>query len=191
MRKSYAIANCRVSRSEQLLSGSLGRQNIAVEKKAQELGVDIIRIWAGSVSSKKWANIDRKDLEEMIQVCKKNPKIKYAIFDEVDRFMRSMLEVGHFIVEFKKVGVDVVFASQPTLGIDTATNTLLLMLEAYKAEGSNEERQRKSISGQTAALKEGRYPFVPKPGYMRGTVRGVPIIHPERGPALRNVLIRL
>lgn len=184
-----AIANYRVSSNKQLLSGSLDRQEKAVLKAAKELGVEIVRYWSGSVSSKKWSNIDRKDLEEMLDTCRKNPYIKYAIFDELDRFMRSMLELAHFIVEFKKLGVKVVFASQPNLKTDTAADTLILMLEAYKAEGSNEERQNKSIKGQTNALNDGRYPFCPKPGYKKGSLKGVPEIHEIRGPILRATLL--
>lgn len=184
-----AIANYRVSSDEQLLNGSLGRQETSVINAAEVLGVKIVRYWSGSVSSKKWENIDRDDLEEMLTECKRNPNIKYAIFDELDRFMRSMLEVGYFIVQFKKLGVQVKFASQPNLKSDTAADTLLLMLEAFKAEGSNEERQKKSIDGQTTALQQGRYPFAPKPGYMGGSKPGIPEIHPIKGPALKKVLL--
>ena len=103
--------------------------------------------------------------------------------------MRSMLEIGHFLVEFQRLGVEVKFASQPTLNTKTATDTLLLMLEAYKAEGSNEERQRKSINGQTNALKEGRYTFVPKPGYVKGRQTGIHEVDQVKGPALKKVLL--
>ena len=160
-RRELDIANYRVSSDEQLLNNSLVRQEQSVTKAASELDVDIVRYWSGSVSSKKGLNVDRRDLQEMLDECKRNTKIKYAIFDELDRFMRSMLEIGYFLVQFKQLGVRVVFASQPNLKTDTAADTLLLMLEAFKAEGSNEERQRKSIAGQTTALKEGRYTFNP------------------------------
>lgn len=191
MKKVYAIANCRVSSDEQKLSGSLDRQGKSIELAAKELDVEILRTWSGSVSSKKGANVNRKDLEEMLELCKRDKRIKYVIIDELDRFMRSMLEIGYFLVLFNEVGVKIVFASQPNLRTDTAANTLLLMLEAFKAEGSNEERQRKSISGQTNALKEGRYTFCPKPGYMKGTKPGIHLMHPERGPALQRILKRL
>ncbi len=190
-RKVAAIANYRVSSDEQLLSNSLARQEQSVIRAAAELDVEIIQSWSGSVSSKKGSNIARKDLEEMLSVCKRNPAIKFAIFDELDRFMRAMLEAAYFIIEFKKLGVKIVFASQPNLKTDTAANTLLLMLEAYKAEGSNEERQRKSIAGQTAALLQGRYPFSPKPGYKRGYERGIQEIHEIRGPILQATLISI
>lgn len=191
MTKVFAIANCRVSSDEQLLNGSLGRQKTSVERAAIELNAELIKIWSGSESSKKGVNVNRTDLDEMLELCKKEKRIKYVIIDELDRFMRSMLEIGYFLVLFNKLGVKVVFASQPSLKTDTAADTLMLMLEAFKAEGSNEERQRKSISGQTAALQEGRYTFCPKPGYMKGTLSGIHVPHPERGPALQNVLKRL
>src|SRR5690606_10618204 len=130
-----------------------------------------------------------KDLEEMLELCKQNKQIKYVIIDELDRFMRSILEIGYFLVQFQNHGVKVVFASQPNLNTDNAANTLLLMLEAYKAEGSNEERIHKSISGHTTALNDGRYTFHPKAGYMKGTRTGIPEIHPVRGSALRDVLV--
>lgn len=189
--KALAIANYRVSSDEQLENGSIPRQKTAVEKASKILEADIVRTWSGSVSSKKWNNIERKDLEEMIAECKKNKRIKYAIFDEVDRFMRSMLEIGYFIVEFKKLGVEVKFASQPDLKTDTAADTLMLMLEAFKAEGSNEERQRKSITGLTEAIKNGKWPFQPKAGYRKGYVDGVPEIDEVRGFPLREAMLSM
>ena len=188
-KKILAIANCRVSSVEQEENNSLSRQATSVAAAAEKLGVEIIRVWSGSVSSKAGTNVKRKDLEEMLELCRHNKQIKYVIIDELDRFMRSILEIGYFLVQFKNHGVKVVFASQPNLNTDNAANTLMLMLEAYKAEGSNEERIHKSISGHTSALNDGRYTFHPKAGYMKGTRTGVPEIHPVRGVALRNVLV--
>lgn len=191
MAKVLAIANCRVSSDEQLQNGSLDRQQTSVEKAAIDLGAELIQVWSGSESSKKGVNVKRADLEEMLDLCKKEKRIKFVIIDELDRFMRSMLEIGYFLVLFNELGVEVVFASQPNLKTHTAADTLMLMLEAFKAEGSNEERQRKSISGQKAALEEGRYTYCPKPGYMKGSVAGIHLQHPERAPALAGVLKRM
>lgn len=192
-RQELALALCRVSSLEQLQNNSLNRQKDSVIKAAKELGVTIPEDgwWSGSVSSKRGTNLDRKDLQAMVERCKTDKRVKYIIVDELDRFMRSMLEIGYYLVEFKRLGAKVVFASQPNLKTDTAADTLMLMLEAFKAEGSNEERQRKSISGQTKALQEGRYTFSPKPGYKRGYERGIQEIDEVRGPALKEVLIRL
>jgi DNA invertase Pin-like site-specific DNA recombinase len=192
-RQTLALALCRVSSAEQLENNSLNRQREAVLKAAKKFNLHIPNDgwWSGSVSSKKGSNVNRKDLSAILDYCKKNKNVKYLIVDELDRFMRSMLEIGYFLIQFKLLGVGVIFASQPDLKTDTATDTLLLMFEAFKAEGSNEERQRKSIKGQEAALRQGRYPFVPKPGYRKGAIPGVPEIHPVRGRALRASLIRI
>ena len=122
-----AIANVRVSSDEQLKSNSLNRQEKAVREMAKKLDAELVHIWSGSVSSKKGNNIKRKDLKEMLDFCKRYKKVKYAIFDEPDRFMRSIFEFGYFIVEFKKLGVEVKFASKEELKMDTAADSLMLM----------------------------------------------------------------
>ncbi len=186
-----AITTCRVSSVEQLQNNSLNRQEQAVVAAAKELGAVIPSDgqWSGSVSSKAGTNINRKDLAEMLEYCRKHKAVKYLIVDEVDRFMRSVKELFYFEVEFEKLGVKVWYATQPDLNNDDHTAKLLKAIEVFKAEGTNVERQTKSIKGQTAALLTGRYPFAPKPGYKRGYERGIPEIHPTRGPALRKVLI--
>lgn len=191
-KKILALANCRVSSIEQLQNNSLSRQQTSVYVAAEKLEAEIIQVWSGSVSSKAGTNITRKDLLEMLEVCKKNKNIKYAIFDEYDRYMRSVNEGPYFEVLFDQLGVKVWYASESdAFNGNDAMAKFMRSMSAFKAEGSNEERQRKSISGQTTALKAGRYPFSPKPGYMKGASAGVPQIHPTRGPALRNVLIRI
>lgn len=186
-----AIGNCRVSSEEQLKNNSLPRQMQLVEDMAKNLNVELVRVWSGCVSAKVWTNIDRDDLNEMLAECKKNRRIKYAIFDEPDRFVRAMMETGWFFVEFRKLGVEVKFAAKPDLNTDNATNTLLLLLEMFKAEGSNEERQHKSIAGLTKAIEEGRYPFHPKIGYAEGCKAGVHIIDPQHGCIIKDILYRV
>lgn len=69
-----------------------------------------------------------------------------------------------FEVLFQQLGVKVWYASESdTFNGNDAMAKFMRTMSAFKAEGSNEERQRKSISGQTTALKEGRYTFNPKP----------------------------
>lgn len=188
-----AIALCRVSSAEQLANNSLSRQEDSVLRAAKELGVTIPKDywWSGSVSSKRGTNVDRKDLQWAIDTCKKNKQIKYIIVDEPDRFMRSIQEAAYFEVTFEQLGVTVWYASDPELNKGDLAAKLLKFTKYLSAEGSNEERQRKSIAGQTKALMEGRFPFAPKPGYKRGYERGIQEIHPVRGLALQAVLVRL
>lgn len=187
-----AIANCRVSSDEQLLNNSLARQKLSVDEAAVKLNAQITRYWSGSVSSKAGTNIKRKDLLEMLDFCKHNKKVKYAIFDEYDRFMRSVNEGPYFEVLFHQLGVKVWYASESdTFNGNDAMAKFMRTMSAFKAEGSNEERQRKSISGQTAALRQGRYTFAPKPGYKKGYERGIQEIHPIRGPLLQEALLKI
>jgi len=171
-----AIASCRVSTPEQRLNHSLSRQEENIIKAAKELGVIIPHDgwWKGDVSSKTGNNIKRKDLQEMLQYCEKHRDVKYLILDELDRFMRSLDEFFYFEVMFKKLGVKLHFASEPELNTKSdATSKLMRALTAFRAEGSNQERQHKSISGQEKAIRDGRWPFHPKPGYMRSLKPGI------------------
>lgn len=192
-RQTLALALCRVSSTEQLENNSLNRQRDAVLRAAESLSVTVPADgwWSGSVSSKRGTNVHRKDLQEIVDRCKKDKRVKYLIVDEPDRFMRSIDEAAYFEVTFKQLGVTVWYASDPELNKGDLSAKLLKFTKYLSAEGSNEERQNKSISGQTKALLEGRYPFSPKPGYRRGYERGVQEIHPVRGPALKTILIRI
>lgn len=187
-----AIANCRVSSDEQLQNNSLKRQRLSVIEAAQKLGVTIQKDgWSGSVSSKHGHNLDRRDIRQMLEYCDMHKNVRYLIVDEPDRFMRSIEEAMYLTVEFKKRGVKIWYASDDSLNNDDMSAKLMRFMKYFVAEGSNEERQRKSINGQVAALKEGRYTFCPKPGYMKvlGNDPGVHEIHPVRGKALQKVLI--
>lgn len=188
-----AIAICRVSTSEQLANGSLPRQRRRVLEAAKKLGATIPdEYWfSGNVSSKRGTNLKRKDLIAIIKLCKKDKRIKYVIVDEPDRFMRSIDEAIYYEVEFSKLGVKVWYASNDALNNGDLMSKIYKISEYWKAEGSNDERIQKSISGQTDALKAGRYPFHPKPGYRRGVLKGIPEIDEVRGPALKDVLERL
>jgi DNA invertase Pin-like site-specific DNA recombinase len=189
-RQIFAIANCRVSSAEQVKNNSLNRQRMSVESAADRLGTKIIKVWSQSVSSKAGTNIKRKDLLEMLDFCKQNKGVKYAIFDEYDRFMRSVNEGPYFEILFQEHGVKVWYASESeTFNGNDAMAKFMRTMSAFKAEGSNEERIRKSIAGQTTSLNQGRYPFSPKPGYKKGSERAIQEIHPIRGPILRDALL--
>lgn len=190
--KYQAIALCRVSSLEQLKNNSLVTQRGNVLGAAEQLGVTIPSdgLWAGQVSSKKGVNHNRKDLVEMYKYCQKHPRVQYLIVQEVDRFMRSPEEQTFWYVKFwYELKVRVWFADKPELNEDTHNASLFRFLEGWRAGGSNEERINKSISGHTTALKQGRWTFNPKPGYMKGRLNGIPEIHPVKGKALQEVLL--
>lgn len=191
-KENLAIALCRVSSIEQLKNNSLATQECNVLAAAEKLNVTIPKdgIWAGQVSSKKGVNYDRKDLLQMFEYCKKNKRVKYLIVQEVDRFMRSPDEQTYWWVRFwYELKVRIWFADKPELNEDTHIASLLRYMEGWKAGGSNEERISKSINGQTAALKNGRYTFHPKAGYKKGSVVGVHEIDSTKSPMLHKCFL--
>lgn len=172
MNKYLAITNCRVSSDEQLKNNSLNRQRASVLEAAKRLGVTIPKDdqWSGNVSSKRGGNYNRKYVREMLDYCKKHKQVKYLIVDEPDRFMRSIDEAFYWETEFReKVGVQIYYASDETLNGNNLMARLSRFMRYFTAEGSNEEGQRKSISGDTKAIREGRCPFHPKLGYKKGS----------------------
>ncbi|NLA42884.1 recombinase family protein [Candidatus Saccharibacteria bacterium] len=186
-----AIASCRVSSDEQLKNRSLERQRDAVTGAALKLGVTIPKDawWSGSVSSKRGKNIKRKDIAEMIEYCKKNKAVKYLIVDEPDRFMRSTKEAMYFEQVFELIGVKIWYASDDDLNSDNMSGKLMKFMKYFVAEGSNEERQSKSIDGLTKSLRLGYWPFQPKAGYKPGVIKGIPEIDSTRGYILRDCLL--
>lgn len=189
----WAIACCRVSSDEQLKNNSLKRQSESVKASAKQLGVYVPKdgIWSGSISSKRGTNVGRRDIAEMLDYCKRHRRVKYLIVDEPDRFMRSIQEAFYYEVEFGKLGVTVWYACDNQLNTGDMTSKMMRFMKYFVAEGSNEERQRKSINGDTTAVLEGRYPSHPKLGYMPGDRPAVHKVEPVIGEFMRSVLNRL
>lgn len=188
-----AIASCRVSSDEQLKNNSLNRQREAILSAAESLDVVIPSDgwWSGSISSRKGKNILRKDIQEMLRYCEKHKNVKFLIIDEPDRFMRSIDEAMYFEMEFRLVGVKVYYASDKDLNNEDLAAKLMKFMKYFVAEGSNEERQRKSVSGHVSALKDGRWPFQPPAGYRKGYISSIPEIDSDRGIALQEALLSI
>lgn len=186
--RNQAIALCRVSTHEQLENNSLNRQDEAIEKCADSLGLKIVQKWSGDVSSKRGKNLNRPDLKEMLEFCRKNKRVGYLLIDEPDRFMRSIKEAFYFETEFEKLGVKVWYASDAELNSDNLMAKMYRFMKYFTAEGSNEERIHKSIEAGKKSVREGRLPSGPKPGYMKGPTSGLHIVDPLSGPPLQQAL---
>ncbi|MBR3180759.1 recombinase family protein [Candidatus Saccharibacteria bacterium] len=189
-KKEKAIALCRVSTDEQLKNNSLNRQNEAVMMTAERHNLEIVRTWSGSASSKSGKNLERKDLKEMMDYCRRNKQIRYVIVDEPDRFMRSVHEAGWYFTELDKLNIKVLFSDEKMNNGDVLSK-LLIEVGLITGEMSNEERAKKTKAGHEKAIRDGRYPFVPPLGYMRGKIKGVHEIDPIVGPLLKAQLIRI
>ena len=169
-----SIALCRVSTAEQALTGnSLLRQGQNVQKASETLEAPIIKIWSLDQSSKAGKNLKRKDLAEMLIMCKQNKSIKYLIVDEIDRFMRSIDELYYFEVTFREVGVTVWYASQPELNSKDTMAKLNKLFKVFQAEASNDERISKSTNGLRDRVRLGYYPFPVPQGYRKTNTPGL------------------
>ena len=142
--KPKAIALCRVSTQGQARDGNLEPQEANVKKAADALDADLIKVWSLAVSSRKGKNINRKDLHEMIDYCKRYKSVKYLIVDEVDRFMRSIDEYYWWKMEFKQLGVRLVHANRPDIDPDDDRTVFDELIDVYRAEQSNNERIHKT-----------------------------------------------
>lgn len=155
----------------------------------RKLGVEIVKTWSGSISSKAGTNITRKDLLEMLQYCKQHKTVKFAIFQEYDRYMRSINEGPYFEVLFAMEGVKVWYASESDqFNGDDAMARFTRVMAAFRAESSNEERQKKSVNGHQFAINQGRYPFRALPGYTKSLVPGVHQWHKTQAEPWRYAL---
>jgi DNA invertase Pin-like site-specific DNA recombinase len=173
----YGVALCRVSTAQQKLEGnSLSAQEVRINRVARELfHCDIVRTWSLDISSRKGKNFKRKDLEEMLQYCKKNKRIKYLFVDEHDRYMRSVDEYyfwkGRF---FYEAGVTLVIAANPELALNPNSASMAMeFFGIWRGETSNEERITKTTEKMQARVAAGYFPGNVHTCYQQTKVRGL------------------
>lgn len=181
-----AIALCRVSTKGQELDGNLEPQKVNVQKAADLLEVELVKVWAVAVSSRKGKNVKRKDLREMHDYCKRYKSVKYIIIDEVDRFMRSIKEYYWWKVEFEQVGVEIRLASNPLIDPEEDRAIFDELIDVYRAEQSNNERIKKTPEKQKARIIAGYYPSNPHTGYRKSDIPGLHIPDEPNWSAMRD-----
>jgi DNA invertase Pin-like site-specific DNA recombinase len=184
--KEKAIALCRVSTQGQANDGNLVPQQENVQKAADVLGVDLVKVWALAVSSRKGKNLKRKDLIEMLEYCKRYKSVKYLIVDEVDRFMRSIEEYYWWKMEFKRINVRLVHANRPDIDPDDDRTVFDELIDVYRAEQSNNERIHKTPEKMMAKIRAGYYPSNPHTGYKTSDVPGLHLPDEPNWSAMRN-----
>lgn len=184
--KEKAIALCRVSTQGQANEGNLVPQQENVQRAADILGVDFVKVWALAVSSRKGKNLKRKDLIEMLDYCKRYRSVKYLIVDEVDRFMRSIEEYYWWKMEFKKIGVRLVHANRPDINPDDDRAVFDELIDVYRAEQSNNERIKKTPEKMMAKIRAGYYPSNPHTGYKTSDIPGLHVPDEPNWSAMRN-----
>ena len=171
--RTKAIALCRVSTQGQANDGNLVPQQENVQRAAEILNTELVQIWSLAVSSRKGKNMNRKDLREMHDYCKRYRSVKYLLVDEVDRFMRSIDEYFWWKMEFKKLGVRIIFATRPDIDPDDDRAVFDELIDIYRAQQSNQERITKTPSKMKSKLLAGYYPSNPHTGYKRSDIPGL------------------
>lgn len=170
-----AIALCRVSSKDQLLSRSLELQGKSVERMAKELDAEIVKIWSIKQSSNKGKNLTRADMKEALVFCRRNKSVEYFLVDKVNRYMREMEMLFYFKVRFQQLGVRLVFCDpgQRDLNGDTLEAKWKLAQKAYDAEADNQERKELAQSRMIEIYNEGYYLSHPHSGYKTSSVKGL------------------
>jgi DNA invertase Pin-like site-specific DNA recombinase len=171
------IALCRVSTTQQKLEGnSLSAQEIRINKVAHELfNCEIVHTWSLDISSRKGKNYKRRDLEEMLQFCKKHKRIKYLFVDEYDRYMRSVDEYYMWKARFfYEADVTLVIAANPELALSPNSASMAIeFFSVWRGETSNEERIIKTTEKMQARVAAGYFPGNVHTCYQQTKVRGL------------------
>lgn len=184
--KEKAIALCRVSTQGQANEGNLVPQQESVQKAADILGVELVKVWSLAVSSRKGKNLKRKDLVAMLEYCKRYRSVKYLIVDEVDRFMRSIDEYFFWKMQFKIAGVRLVHANRPDINPDDDRAVFDELIDVYRAEQSNNERIHKTPEKMMAKIRAGYYPSNPHTGYRTSDIPGLHIVDEPNWSAMHD-----
>lgn len=186
--KERAVALCRISSVDQESGHSLDAQEISVRKMAEELDVEIIKLWRITQSSKAGSNLTRKDLAEIKDYCKRDKKVKYLLLDRVSRLMREVEFMMVYAFELKQLGVKIIYCdpSQRNLNADNQVSLLMKFMEGYKAEQENTERRQTVVARMQARYAAGFYLSHPHQGYMKSDIPGLHIPDPIRFKPLQD-----
>lgn len=175
--REQGISSHRISSAGQSEGHSLEAQNSSTTHMAESMNVEIVRSWSIVQSSNKGKNIKRKDLQEILAYCKGHRRVKYLFLDRVNRLMREMMAMVHYIVELEAMGVKVMFCdpTQQYLNGNDQLSRLMLIIEGFKAEQENKERAETTVSRMKSRYAAGYYLSHPHAGYMKSETPGIHI----------------
>ncbi len=189
--KREAVALCRVSSVSQRVEGSsLESQEKHVYDFAESLNIEIDKLWSVDVSSKAGQNIDRKDLMEILDYCKKHRYVKYFVVDKVNRLMREITMFYWFIQELLFIGVRTYFADpqQQDLNRDDQIAQLKMFLAIYESERDNKERAYTTLTRMKDKYLSGYRLTSPLQGYRKSSIPGIFEPDPIRFPLLQSTM---
>lgn len=158
-----AIIYCRVSTTEQALSGtSLTSQEKICRSYASNNSYDVLKIFIERGESAKTTN--RTQLKNLLEFARKNhSQIDVLIVYKLDRLARNMVDYTNLVQHFGGLGIDIKSATE---NIDESpTGKLMKNIIASFAQFDNDVRSERILTGMMQAVKEGRWCWQPPFGY--------------------------
>ncbi len=141
---------------------SLPAQREACERKAEQLGAEIVGTYVDKGESAKTA--ERPEFQRMLAHIRENQDVDYVILDKIDRFARNRRDDANLMFELKACGAQLVSVKE---NIDeTPAGELLHAIMAGIAEFYSRNLGTEAVKGMTQKAKSGGTPGRAPLGYI-------------------------
>ena len=158
---------------------SLPAQQDACERKAAQLGADVVEIYVDRGESAKTA--ERPRFQQMINRIRDHRDVDYVILDKIDRFARNRRDDANILFELRMAGAQLVSVKE---NIDeTPSGQLLHAIMAGIAEFYSKNLATETMKGMTQKALSGGTPGRAPLGYLNTRRRG------EGGREIRTVVV--
>jgi site-specific DNA recombinase len=179
------VIYCRVSTKEQVQNMSLTTQQRACMEYCERNGIEVLEVFVDEGESAK--TTDRPEFQRLLAYCREQRgRVQHVVVYSINRFARNQHD--HVVIRALLKGLGVTLRSVTEPITDTATGRMVEGVLAVIAEFDNNVRAERTIEGMRAALREGRWTFVPPIGYRRVLEAGAHATiapDPDRAPLVR------
>ncbi|MFL6163277.1 MAG: recombinase family protein [Jatrophihabitantaceae bacterium] len=167
---------------------SLPAQREACERKAEQLGAEVVDIYMDRGESAKTA--ERPHFQRMLARIRDQRDIYYVILDKVDRFARNRRDDANILFELRMAGAQLVSVKE---NIDeTPSGQLLHAIMAGIAEFYSKNLATETMKGMTQKAVQGGTPGRAPLGYLNTRRRGdngreirTVVVDPDRAPLVQ------
>lgn len=158
----------RNSDPRQAAAGTQEGQLAAAQRRARELGADVVGVYSDEGKSAKTGALARRgDFARLITDARAG-LFDLVIVGDVDRLTRtqSFTELGGQILgPLQDAGIKVATTGGQLLDLGDDGDQLLVLFESWRAARENAARSQRSIRGRQRAIAAGRAPGPPPLGY--------------------------
>ena len=121
----------------------------------------------------------RPEFQRMMEFCKKNhKKLSAVIVADLSRFARNVADQGAAIATLSQLGIEVMSIDEPITG-DTAAGKLSRNIIGSMSQFFSDSLSEKTKERMRAAVKAGRFLWVPPIGYLNEKNGSGPTIKPD------------